>query len=532
MFVEHPLIRPNSIEARDYQRTLADICLTSSTLVVVPTGMGKTVVALLVIADVLAKNKGKVLFLAPTKPLVEQHACFLRDQIVGRSVAVMTGAVSPEEREVEWIQNDIIVSTPQVIANDLRNERISLRDVRLIIFDEAHRGVGNYSYVPIAEEYRSVNGLTMGMTASPGSSMAKIKEVCGNLGIENIEVRSESDPDVQRYVHDIHMDWVEVEIPPEMRKLSDVLRKLHDRYVRSIVEMGLMTSARPASRRYLLEVQAAIQAKLRSGERNGSYYRALSLIAMAIKVDHAMEMVETQGLTALRNYLEKLKEDASSEEGSKASRAIVSSEEFEKLEQMLDSLHMEHPKISRVMGIVSHQINERPDSRVLVFTQYRDTCDMVANYLARIDGVSVTKLIGQSGRCGEKGLRQKEQIGVLQRFREGEFNTLVATSVGEEGLDVANTDLVIFYEPVPSEIRSIQRRGRTGRSRAGQVIVLVTAGTRDEASLNASEKKEREMRKRLHSLKQQWDREAAKTKRSEAKGPAPKKGQNALSDFV
>ncbi|KQM11358.1 hypothetical protein AOA80_08850, partial [Methanomassiliicoccales archaeon RumEn M1] len=65
-----------------------------------------------------------------------------------------------------------------------------------------------------------------------------------------------------------------------------------------------------------------------------------------------------------------------------------------------------------------------------------------------------------------------------------------------------------------------------------QVIVLVTAGTRDEASLNASEKKEREMRKRLHSLKQQWDREAAKTKRSEAKGPAPKKGQNALSDFV
>ena len=157
---------------------------------------------------------------------------------------------------------------------------------------------------------------------------------------------------------------------------------------------------------------------------------------------------------------------------------------------------------------------------------------MEANYIARIDGVSVTKLIGQSGRCGEKGLRQKEQIGVLQRFRKGEFNTLVATSVGEEGLDVANTDLVIFYEPVPSEIRSIQRRGRTGRSRAGQVIVLVTAGTRDEASLNASEKKEREMRKRLHSLKQQWDREAAKAKKSEAKCASAKKGQNALSDFV
>ena len=296
--------------------------------------------------------------------------------------------------------------------------------------------------------------------------------------------------------------------------------------------MHLMTSARPASRRYLLEVQGAIQVKLRSGEKNGSYYRALSLIAMAIKVDHALEMVETQGLTALRNYLEKVKEDAASEEGSKASRAIVSSDEFEQLEQMMEGLHMEHPKISRVMGIVSHQINEKPDSRVLVFTQYRDTCDMVANYLSRIDGVSVSKLIGQSGRCGEKGLRQKEQIGVLDRFRQGEFNTLVATSVGEEGLDVANTDLVIFYEPVPSEIRSIQRRGRTGRSRAGQVIVLVTAGTRDEASLNASEKKERDMRKRLYSLKQQWDRESSKAKKDTVQKAAPKKGQNSLADFA
>jgi len=527
--VEHPLIRPGTIQERDYQRALADACLRSSTLVVVPTGMGKTVVALLVIADVLARGKGKVLFLAPTKPLVEQHACFLKEHLVGRTVTVLTGEVSPEEREVEWIQSDVIASTPQVIANDLRNERISLRDVKLIIFDEAHRAVGNYAYVQIASEYRGA-GLVLGMTASPGSSLAKIKEVTGNLGIENIEVRSEADPDVAKYVHDIHMDWVEVDIPPEMRRVSDVLRRLFDKHVRSLIEMGALTSARPASRRYLLEAQAAIQAKLRAGERNGAYYRALSLIAMAIKVDHAMEMAETQGLTALRNYIEKLKEEAISEEGSKASRAIVASDEFEQLEAMLKDLRMEHPKISRVMGIVSHQIDRKPEARILVFTQYRDTCDMVARYLARIDGARVTKLIGQSGRCGEKGLKQKEQLGVLQRFRNGEFNVLVATSVGEEGLDVANTDLVIFYEPVPSEIRSIQRRGRTGRSRAGQVVVLVTAGTRDEASLNASEKKEREMRKRLHSLKQQWDREHAKEQKERER--TLKKGQNALTDFA
>jgi ERCC4-related helicase len=527
VFVEHPLIRKDSIEEREYQKNLANSCLASSTLVVVPTGMGKTVIALRVVAEVLAKRKGKVLFLAPTKPLVEQHAMFLKDKLVAKKVAVLTGEIDPEEREAEWVQSDVIASTPQVIANDLRMERISLRDVRLIIFDEAHRGVGNYAYVPIAQEYMGMNGLVMGMTASPGSSMAKIKEVCGNLGIENIEVRSEEDPDVSRYVHDIHMDWVEVEVPVGMRKVADVLRKLHRRYIQELVSMGVMTAARPASVKYLLEVQSAIQVRLNKGEKSKTLYNALSVQARAIKIGHALELAETQGVTSLTSYLEKLKTEAASEDGSKASRAIVGSEEFEEVERLLSTLKMEHPKISRVMSIVSNQIQVKPESRILVFTQYRDTCEMVSNYISRIEGAQVTKLIGQSGRSGEKGLKQKEQVSVLGRFRNGEFNVLVATSVGEEGLDVANTDLVIFYEPVPSEIRSIQRRGRTGRSRAGRVVVLVTAGTRDEASLHSSEKKEREMHKRLYSLKQQWDRETAKVKVKKVE----KKGQLNLTDF-
>jgi Fanconi anemia group M protein len=291
--------------------------------------------------------------------------------------------------------------------------------------------------------------------------------------------------------------------------------------------MGVMTSARPPSVKYLLEIQRSIQMRLNKGEKSRTLYNALSMQARAIKVGHALELAETQGVTSLTSYLEKLKAEAASEDGSKASRAVVVSEEFQEVEAMLSNLKMEHPKISRVMGIVSNQIQVKPDSRILVFTQYRDTCEMVANYISKIEGAKVTKLIGQAGRVGEKGLKQKEQVSVLGRFRNGEFNVLVATSVGEEGLDVANTDLVIFYEPVPSEIRSIQRRGRTGRSRAGRVVVLVTAGTRDEASLHSSEKKEREMRKRLYSLKQQWDRETAKEKVKKE----VKKGQLNLTDF-
>ncbi len=512
MFVEDPLIKRDSIEDRDYQRSLAASCLNTSTLVVLPTGMGKTVVALRVIAKIFGQSKGKVLILAPTKPLAEQHSAFFEKFLVGKKVCVLTGEKDPSEREVDWIQSDVIVSTPQVISNDLKSERISLDKVKLIIFDEAHRAVGNYAYVTIAESYRGTKGLVLGMTASPGYDTAKIREICTNLGICNIEVRSESDPDVVPYVHDILVDWVEVEVPEEMRIIGDILRKSFNKHIQQLITMGAMNSSRPPSIKYLLDIQTEIQARLRSGERNAGLYRGLSVIAMAIKVNHAIEMAETQGVTALRDYMEKLSRESLSEEGSKATRAIVSSEEFKKVNDLLKDLKMEHPKVSRVMSIVSHQLNERDDSRVMVFTQYRDACDMVANYLSRIPGARVARLFGQSGRGEEKGLRQKDQIEVLDKFRSGETNVLVATSVGEEGLDVANTDLVIFYEPVPSEIRSIQRRGRTGRSRAGKVIVMVTAGTRDEASLYSSERKEKNMNKRLRSLKSDLDLEGHKFK--------------------
>lgn len=508
VFVEHPLIRKESIEEREYQRNLATSALKHSTLVVLPTGMGKTVIALIVIAEILRKKGGKVLFLAPTKPLVEQHSSFLAGNLLDKRIITLTGEISPEEREVLWIENDVVVSTPQVVANDLRNERVSLRDVNLIVFDEAHRGVGSYAYVPVAAEYKHYGRLVLGMTASPGASKDKIDQVCRNLGIEKLEIRSEEDPDVSRYVHDINIHWVEVDVPTQMQEIGRALDSMNSSYIKELVGMGLMSKNRPPSKKYLLEISSNLQARLRSGERKRQIYRALSLIAMAIKVGHAIELVETQGITSLKAYLERLDEEASSEDGSKASREIVRSNGFKKVREIASKTRIEHPKLSRVMSIVSNQVLAKPDSKVLVFTHYRDTCDLMASKLERVDGARVGKLIGQSERSGDKGLRQKEQVALLDRFRNGEINVVVATSVGEEGLDVASTDLVVFYEPVPSEIRTIQRRGRTGRNRAGRVVILIAKGTRDEAYYFSSMKKEKAMKKRLSGLQKRMDKDA------------------------
>jgi ERCC4-related helicase len=84
-----------------------------------------------------------------------------------------------------------------------------------------------------------------------------------------------------------------------------------------------------------------------------------------------------------------------------------------------------------------------------------------------------------------KGLNQKEQVEILKSFHEGAVNVLVATSVAEEGLDIGEVDLIVFFESVGSLIRSVQRMGRTGRKRCGRVVVLV-AGEKDDEKIEKS----------------------------------------------
>ena len=132
----------------------------------------------------------------------------------------------------------------------------------------------------------------------------------------------------------------------------------------------------------------------------------------------------------------------------------------------------------------------------MVFTQYRDSLEMIHQKLEK-EGIKSAKFFGQASRDGEKGLTQKEQKEIIKAFKIGEYDVLLSTSVAEEGIDIPAVDLVILYEPVPSEVRMIQRRGRTGRKRSGRVKVLITNGTRDEGYYWASVNKERRMKHQL-----------------------------------
>jgi ERCC4-related helicase len=507
VYIQHDFIKSNSIERREYQYNIANSAANASTLVVLPTGMGKTIIALLVIVKELAKNNNNILFLSPTKPLVNQHAQTLTDLLtIDDTVAIFTGEVPPEKRIELWNSKRIIVSTPQVIENDLIARRYDLTKTSRIIFDEAHRATGNYSYVFIADMFKKQQSerRCLGMTASPGNNLSEILEVCKNLEITNIEIRTKIDQDVRPYVHDLDIKWRDILLPPEFNYTLKLLRKALAERLNILKDIGVLDSASIAliNRKKLLEIQQKIQLELRSNPQpSQTLFKAASAQNAAMKLAHAIELLQTQGVNALSNYVSRIATEASSKGGSKASRDIMKDPNVLEAIAYVKALKIEHPKIQEIVTIVKEQLTLKKESKIIVFTHYRDTSNYVLKQLEKIPIARPVRFIGQAGKENDKGLTQKEQIDIIRRFKKDEYNVLIATSVAEEGLDIPSTDLVVFYEPVPSEIRTIQRKGRTARQMAGKVIILIAKGTPDEAYYWSSRQKERRMHSELEILR-------------------------------
>ncbi|PWB55588.1 MAG: Hef nuclease [Candidatus Methanoperedenaceae archaeon] len=494
-YIKHPLIKPDTVEQRLYQLALAGEAIKKSSLIVLPTGLGKTVVALLVMVSRLPK--GKVLLLSPTKPLVEQHSAFFKDtlNIPPEAVVLFTGNTDPGKRESMWEKAQLVISTPQVIENDLLGKKISLDRVSCIIFDEAHRATGNYSYVYITEKYIQQNPdpLVLGITASPGSNTEKIQEVCANLHLKSVEIRTDSDPDVKPYIFDKDIEWKYVSIPIEMKGLKELMDKVLNDRLAKLRELGLISNLQNRlSKREMLDLQARLQMQLRSFP-DQKIYQGISLLAEIFKVSHAIEISETQGASALSKYFERLENEARSKGGSKAAKRLMEDLSMRQAVYHLGGCDGNNPKLNTVKQLVEKQILEAPQSRVIVFTNYRDTAELVANSLKEVPGIKPIRFVGQASKYKDTGLTQKQQVEIIQKFKDGEYNTLVATSVAEEGLDIPATDLVIFFEPIPSEIRSIQRKGRTGRKHAGRVVILMAKGSKDEAYHWSSNRREKQM---------------------------------------
>ncbi|WP_247005441.1 DEAD/DEAH box helicase [Halorientalis litorea] len=500
--VTHPLLADGMLERRGYQSTLSDAASDAHTLVCLPTGLGKTTVSLLVTADRLHEAGGTALFLAPTKPLVQQHAEFYREALTipDEEIVVFTGEVRPDDRAELWADARVVIATPQVVENDLVGNRISLAAVTHLTFDECHRASGDYAYNYIAERYHADarDPLVTGMSASPGGDEEAILQVCENLGIEEVEVMTEDDADVAEYTHDTELEWKRVELPEEVLEVRDALNDVISDRLGKLKEMGVTGKTSPdLSEKELVRIQGKLRELMDNDQSEG--YKGMSLHAEIRKLNTAVNYVETQSVESLRRYFERLKQAARASGASKADQRLVSDPKVREAMRRAEAYDDLHPKFRQARILLAETLGLNDGERVIVFTESRDTAETLTDFLG--EHFETRKFVGQSDTEGSDGMTQTQQQETLDAFRAGEFEVLVSTSVAEEGLDVPEVDLVLFYEPVPTAIRSIQRKGRTGRQTEGQVVVLLAEDTRDEAYFWKSRNDEKRMERELRELK-------------------------------
>jgi Fanconi anemia group M protein len=490
------------ITPREYQKQIFETCIKKNCLVVLPTGIGKTLIALMLTIQRIKKHpSGKILFLAPTKPLAEQHLNYFTKHLTELfgQMELFTGAINASKRQEIWQSADIIFSTPQCIANDLKSNLYDLREVSLLIEDEAHRCIKNYDYNFIAQKYKytAKNPRIIGMTASPGSEEIKIKQICRNLFIEEVEIRTRQSPDVAQYLQELKFKKVEVDFPEELNQMKIHLNKLFNQYVEELRRRRVLF--KPATKTNLIKLQQEISKSLSRGNRNFNYMLGASACAQAIKIQHALELLETQTLLGFNKYLKNLKNQAKKMQ-SKGVVKLVARPEFTFIFESSNELikkGFEHPKIGKLNEIVS---KEKEKGKIIIFTQFRDTAKIISENLNGIKGIKAKVFIGQLKKDG-MGLSQKEQKKVIDEFSRGDINVLCATQIAEEGLDIPEVSAVIFYEPIASAIRTIQRIGRTARLMPGKAIILITKKTRDETYFYISKNRERKMHTAISNIK-------------------------------
>ncbi|MDR1721958.1 MAG: DEAD/DEAH box helicase [Methanobrevibacter sp.] len=518
-YIEHPLIKENTAEARIYQQILAaDVLKKGNTMIVAPTALGKTLIAILVAAERLMKIKNsKVLVLAPSKPLTIQHEDNFRN-FLKVSCTSITGSVKADDRQKRWDEAQVICATPQTVESDLLNGRYTLKDVSLIVFDECHHAVGSYAYVYLGGRYmnEAKAPLILGLTASPGSDTEKIRHICENLFIENVEIKSEEDNDVKPYFNPIEIDWVKVKMSKEMEKIKEHLDKALKHRLKMLKNINILNTI-SVGKKDILQARARVQNRIaRTAAPPKECFRAISIISAVINIQHSLELLETQGIQPAFQYFEKLKK-----KNTKAAKGLAVDADFSSavyLSRQALKYGWEHPKLKKLIEILKEELdiqdkstvklvkeknrmenkeNKKNRKKIIVFTHFRDTLNMIYDKCEK-EGINTVKFYGQGTSNGEKGLTQKEQKEIIKSFKVGNYDVLISTSVAEEGIDIPSVDLVVLYEPVPSEVRMIQRRGRTGRKDAGRMKVLVTEGTMDEGFYWSSIHKENKMKSQLY----------------------------------
>ncbi|KAF9229670.1 P-loop containing nucleoside triphosphate hydrolase protein [Gyrodon lividus] len=491
----YPLNQPK----RDYQFNIVRRCLFENTLVALPTGLGKTFIAGVVMLNFYRWfPEGKVVFVAPSKPLVAQQidACHRTCGIPGGDAVELTGNNPRAYRSRMWEEKRVFYMTPQTLMNDLTTENCDARDIILMVIDEAHKGTGDYAYAQIVRFLMAKNPhfRVLALTATPGSTPEAIQAIVDSLHISRIEIRDERSLDLREYMHKKEVKQHIIKMTEGIVHFQQLLKIVMESVLKPLVARGVIE---PLDVVKMHPYRATATIQRIAAQRNSPHKWAVGALsklgAMARAMSYLMEASVTMCLGSLQDLIADKDKLEDGKKKAPAKNQLKSDPTFQKLLADLEARRTQpggmgmHPKMETLKALLVQHFGERMaegsergeasggDTRAMVFVTYRECVDEIVEVLNQESPLlKATRFVGQGvDKQGKKGIAQREQLEVIKKFKAGEFNVLVSTSIGEEGLDIGEVDMIVCYDAQKTPIRMLQRVGRTGRKRDGHVHVLL-----------------------------------------------------------
>ena len=504
---------------RDYQYSIVAKGLYHNLLVALPTGLGKTFIAATVMLNWFRwTTSAQMIFVAPTRPLVSQQvkACFEIAGIPRADTTMLTGNTPPGVRAEEWQSKRVFFMTPQTLINDLKSGMCDPKKVVLLVVDEAHRATGNYAYVEVVKFLKRFNMSfrVLALTATPGASIETVQEVIDGLGISRIEIRTEESLDIRQYVHSRKIDTVIFENSDEMVMIMDLFSKALQPILDKLTGMNAYWNKDPMALTPYGCNQARISWMQSDAGRKANFGlkgMVNTIFSLLASLSHGTELLKFHGIGPFFQKVLAFRDEAlaSGEKGSKYKRQIIDSEPFQKMIKRVQTWvnngdFVGHPKLEYLQRVVMNHFLDAGDgrgatdlsrTRVMVFAHYRDSAEEIARVLGRNEPmIRPHVFVGQANSKNSEGMDQPTQLAIIKKFQDGIYNTLVATSIGEEGLDIGQVDLIVCYDASASPIRMLQRMGRTGRKRAGNIVVMLMSGKEENNFTKAKDNYEKMQR--------------------------------------
>ncbi|NXS73643.1 FANCM protein, partial [Pandion haliaetus] len=453
-----------------------------------------------------------------------------------------SGGTQALSRRELWTTKRVFFLTPQIMVNDLSRGTCPAVEIKCLVIDEAHKALGNHAYCQVVRELSKYTNQfrILALSATPGSDTKAVQQVISNLLIAQIELCAEDSPEIQPYSHERLVEKIVVPLGEELVEIQNAYIGVLETFAGRLIKVGVLARRDiPSLTKYQI-ILARDQYRKNPSSQNVGIHQGIieGDFALCISLYHGYELLLQMGVRSLFIYLCGIMDG--SKGLTRTKNELCRNEDFMKLYQQLRDMFSDtslasvngnvcksktvfenkkefiysHPKLRKLEEIVIEHFKswkkgfttestsvDAVDTRVMIFSSFRDSVQEIAEMLSRLHPVvKVMTFVGHSTGKSTKGFTQKEQLEVVKRFREGGYNTLVSTCVGEEGLDIGEVDLIICFDAQKSPVRLVQRMGRTGRRRQGRIVVILAEG-REERTYNQSQSNKRSIHKAISGNK-------------------------------